>query len=67
MVVRRRKVMADWAAFLAGESESATGVPLRGQAAMILIAITAEAYAAIAETIPVGSVAARPQTDDRGR
>jgi hypothetical protein len=32
MVVRRRKVMADWAAsLLAGESESATLVPFMGK------------------------------------
>jgi hypothetical protein len=34
---------------------------------VIRIAITAEAYAAIAETMPVGSVAAEPSLDERGR
>jgi hypothetical protein len=31
MVERRRKVMADWAAFLAGESDQAKVVPLKGK------------------------------------
>jgi hypothetical protein len=31
MVARRRKVMADWAAFLAGESAAAEVVPFEGK------------------------------------
>jgi hypothetical protein len=31
MLERRRKVMADWTAFLAGESEQSTVVPFKGK------------------------------------
>jgi hypothetical protein len=31
MVERRRKVMADWAAFLAGEADAGTVVPIRAR------------------------------------
>jgi hypothetical protein len=31
MLERRRKVMADWAALLAGESDGAKVVPLKGK------------------------------------
>jgi hypothetical protein len=30
MLKRRRKVIADWAAFLAGESDERTAVPFKG-------------------------------------
>jgi hypothetical protein len=33
---------------------------------MIRISITAEAYAAIAATLPLGSVAVEPEADDKG-
>jgi hypothetical protein len=34
---------------------------------VIRIAITAEAYAAIAETLPVGTVAVEPARNERGQ
>jgi hypothetical protein len=34
---------------------------------MIRIAITAEAFEAIAATLPLGPAATGPQTDDKGR
>jgi hypothetical protein len=58
---RLRKVIADSAVFLLGGSEQAKAIHL-DPAAVIRIAITAEAFAAIEAKLPIGSAAAEPQT-----